>query len=401
MGRGVYGGAVAPGSALRAMLRPRRNWTRGVAAQHASLSRWRSPVRIRSGPPSTRISLRPVRPPGRGVPPAPFCGRQRLWQTRPVKRASAARRRSASSRRPCRARRRGRTRAREAVPRRDPASAPRRRPGRPASPTAAARPPTAPSEPGADARPTATPTPALAAGRRADRAGHALPAPRRPPPTGARSRPCSPARASATRRSSSSRARPTRSSRRSAWTARPTRPGSSLAPDAATLSHGPREEPQAARLPARRRRRPVGPGARMGRGHALRRGSGPRPRRLAADRAACPPPDAAARLRPGDDLDPVRRRRHHARPRRVRDPRRQGQGRRLPVRWRDGRDHRAVQGLLGVRLGPAVHEADRRRGRDARSRRAAPTSPSPTSRTRPRTTPAGTRAGRSSPRSRR
>src|SRR4051795_2997012 len=33
------------------MLRPRRNWTRGVAAQHASLSRWRSPVRIRSGPP--------------------------------------------------------------------------------------------------------------------------------------------------------------------------------------------------------------------------------------------------------------------------------------------------------------------------------------------------------------
>ena len=50
------------------MLRPRRNWTRGVAAQHASLSRWRSPVRIRSGPPSLRISLRPVRPPGRGVP---------------------------------------------------------------------------------------------------------------------------------------------------------------------------------------------------------------------------------------------------------------------------------------------------------------------------------------------
>ena len=29
-----------------------RSWTRGVAAQHASLSRWRSPVRIRSGPPS-------------------------------------------------------------------------------------------------------------------------------------------------------------------------------------------------------------------------------------------------------------------------------------------------------------------------------------------------------------
>ena len=45
--------------------RPR---TRGVAAQHASLSRWRSPVRIRSGPPSfPRFLSRPVRPPGRGA----------------------------------------------------------------------------------------------------------------------------------------------------------------------------------------------------------------------------------------------------------------------------------------------------------------------------------------------
>ena len=32
--------------------------TRGVAAQHASLSRWRSPVRIRSGPPEPRIAHR-------------------------------------------------------------------------------------------------------------------------------------------------------------------------------------------------------------------------------------------------------------------------------------------------------------------------------------------------------
>ena len=35
-----------------AMIR-HRSRTRGVAAQHASLSRWRSPVRIRSGPPSS------------------------------------------------------------------------------------------------------------------------------------------------------------------------------------------------------------------------------------------------------------------------------------------------------------------------------------------------------------
>ncbi len=45
------------------MLRPRRNWTRGVAAQHASLSRWRSPVRIRSGPPSSHFPT--PRPPAR------------------------------------------------------------------------------------------------------------------------------------------------------------------------------------------------------------------------------------------------------------------------------------------------------------------------------------------------
>ena len=51
-----------------AMLRPRRlPRARGVAAQHASLSRWRSPVRIRSGPPLPSIYPRPVRPPGRGV----------------------------------------------------------------------------------------------------------------------------------------------------------------------------------------------------------------------------------------------------------------------------------------------------------------------------------------------
>ena len=37
--------------------------TRGVAAQHASLSRWRSPVRIRSGPPSSHFPT--PRPPAR------------------------------------------------------------------------------------------------------------------------------------------------------------------------------------------------------------------------------------------------------------------------------------------------------------------------------------------------
>ncbi len=47
------------------MLRHRHNWTRGVAAQHASLSRWRSPVRIRSGPPRTAFPYAPsARPDG-------------------------------------------------------------------------------------------------------------------------------------------------------------------------------------------------------------------------------------------------------------------------------------------------------------------------------------------------
>ena len=54
------------------------------------------------------------------------------------------------------------------------------------------------------------------------------------------------------------------------------------APDAATLGTDLAEEPQAARLPARRRYRAVRPGPRLGRGDAVRRGSGPRPRRLAA-----------------------------------------------------------------------------------------------------------------------
>ena len=50
--------------------------------------------------------------------------------------------------------------------------------------------------------------------------------------------------------------------------------------------HGPREEPQAARVPARRRGRPGRPRAGVGRQDALRRRPRDRPRRLAADRHA-------------------------------------------------------------------------------------------------------------------
>ena len=59
------GRPMATTQGASAMLRPRRNWTRGVAAQHASLSRWRSPVRIRSGPPSLAFPYAPsARPDG-------------------------------------------------------------------------------------------------------------------------------------------------------------------------------------------------------------------------------------------------------------------------------------------------------------------------------------------------
>jgi hypothetical protein len=49
--RVLRGPRVRTRGGVGAILRLRAARTRGVAAQHASLSRWRSPVRIRSGPP--------------------------------------------------------------------------------------------------------------------------------------------------------------------------------------------------------------------------------------------------------------------------------------------------------------------------------------------------------------
>ena len=162
-----------------------------------------------------------------------------------------------------------------------------------------------------------------------------------------------------------SRARPTPSWPRSASSARPT-PSAWSSPPTPRPCQGPRQEPQATRLPARGRCRAGGSGARLGRHGAVRRRSGQGPRRLAAD-GPPPGPGRRGRLRPattwtlfaGGDIMLDR-----------------GvyltlkeQGRRLPVRRRDGRDHRPLQGLLAARLGHAVHEADRQRGRRPRPHR--------------------------------
>ena len=127
------------------------------------------------------------------------------------------------------------------------------------------------------------------------------------------------------------------------------------------------EAPEGARVPPRGRRRRVGALARLGRHGAVRRGPGQVARRdwpLVAQLAVADGRDA---LRPGDRLDHGRRRRHPPRPRRR--PRDQGERRRLPVRRRHGGHHGDLQGLLAVRLGPAVHGAHRQQGRRARPHR--------------------------------
>ena len=117
-----------------AMLRPRRNWTRGVAAQHASLSRWRSPVRIRSGPPSSAFPYAPsARPDGAFLCSAAHLGI--LCHTPPRDSTTHAHRRRSRARgargRPGRVAARARRRAAEPIAESDrlgrsPASRPRR-----------------------------------------------------------------------------------------------------------------------------------------------------------------------------------------------------------------------------------------------------------------------------------
>ena len=120
------------------------------------------------------------------------------------------------------------------------------------------------------------------------------------------------------RRSSWSRARPTRSWRRSASSARPTRAASS---SPTTRRPSPRTSPRTAS--GSRSCAPTRSGRRSG------RSPGATTALFGVDRvkdladwpltARLPAPAAARRLRPGGHLDALRRRRHHARPRRLPD----------------------------------------------------------------------------------
>ena len=129
---------------------------------------------------------------------------------------------------------------------------------------------------------------------------------------------------------------------------------------------------------------PARPRAAVGRQDAVRGRPHHRPRRVAADGHAA---RGARRqgVRRRRDVDPVRRRRHHARPGRRPDPQDQGQGRGLPVRRRHRGHHRAATaaprsaGTSRGSCGPGTP------GRCATSSRGR-TSRSPTSRTRRRTT---------------
>ena len=184
-----------------------------------------------------------------------------------------------------------------------------------AVPTAARPPPAAPAGAGATPTPTAPPRPEPIE-RRRDRAGHPLPVDRdRDDPREVDGRPRRDEQA-LRRRSSWSPPRPTRSSPRSASSARPTptrlvqrRSRDALSTDLA--AH--RKRLAFLRADA------VGagrPGAGLGRPRACSASTGVATSATGRSRPAAGAPPATG-VRPGGDVDAVRRRRHHARPRRA------------------------------------------------------------------------------------
>ena len=358
------------------MLRPRRNWTRGVAAQHASLSRWRSPVRIRSGPPSPHFPTpRPPARTGRSSCPGPVAPARR----RPIRRPLAdCPPRDPTPRSPIVA---GLVARGASSPCRSAGSAAGRRSPAPSTPSAAAA--TAGAAP---ARPAPRPRAAAVGGEASRRPPSRQPGRRRPPPRRHRRRaaivpvtqlpldrhdrhgrgrsPRSwPARAAATtaldlveRRG---RRDPRRARRRRA-DADPDPPRRSPT----TRRPSPRTSPRTASGSPSCAPTPSAPAVRAlawGGDRAVRRRPGQDARRLAADArpaGAADGPTRSTRRRPGPCSPAATSCSTAASTRPLKS-----QGRGLPVRRRDGRHHRPLQGLLVVRLGPAVHEADRQRRR--------------------------------------
>ena len=368
--------------------RPR---TRGVAAQHASLSRWRSPVRIRSGPPSLFDSSHApsARPDGAFLcpptarnrspvryPAARDRARSRLQPEGPEAPRRDARRGSSRrssialvSRRGRRLRRRRARRPRRGSCVTDAATG-RRRVGRPDRDAGR---PDRDAGPGGDGQRGARVRGAVGIGGacrarrvgRGDRSRDELPVGSDSRADGGRTR--DPGRRSARTRGLAlveadadailATLGVTRDELGDALTTLDT---------ADDLRAWPAEAPQGARVPARGRRRRVGPGALRGAPTRCSAWTGCRRWLTGRSPPACSCRRGPPGLRPGHGLDARRRRRHPPRPRRGAGD--QGQGRRLPVRRRHGRHHRHLQGLLAVRLGPAVHRPDGQPRRHARSR---------------------------------
>ena len=340
--------------------------TRGVAAQHASLSRWRSPVRIRSGPPSASSHAPSSRPDG-AFPCPRRASRDRgssIWQTH---RVSQQRRR----RRPQARRLDGGGRGPSVGPvaiavgvvavlavavilLAGPGSSPASSPGPTGSAAAATSvaggtsSPGAPSSGDGSASPSGGPSPS--------------------------SSPTAPAQVAIVPvvdfRSTETSVKP------ADVTAALTGKGQYAAlelvaadadailaalgaqrPTGATLVTA-KDAPTLAKDLAKHRDRlgflradqvrPVGPRPRLGRPRACSGSTGSPAPPTGSSTPSWRPPRAAAAFDPARDMDHRRGRRHHARPGRGQGRQGPGQGRRLPVQRRDGDDHRSDL-LLGAR----------------------------------------------------
>ena len=407
-----------------------RSWTRGVAAQHASLSRWRSPVRIRSGPPSTSVSSHApsARPDGAFFfpPDARTAGDARACRLsrvsvrdpgfdprQPSSRSMAHPSDAAPGPRPAPLARPGDRRGRRPRGARGRRRAGRRRAvGRPAAPSGGVAGVGSPSPGGQRRRrpsPVATASPRVARARRVRPRRRRRPR-RRPMPSVAIA-PGRPVPVPAERDEDGGRDRASRSGDSpfgalvlverdadgilDALGLDRGRPGQAAGhrPVRGAARREPREPSRPDRVPARGRGRPVGPRGRAG---APSRCSGRTGSEALADwplvATLQAPAEGAPTYDPRRRVDDVRGRRHPARPRRLARDR----GHTAPTSRSTAAPPRSPGGCKDCSpLGwdTPYTRRDRQRGRGARPDLRARTSPSPTSRTRRPTGSRSTRAG--------